>query len=230
MSYNIAIDGPSGAGKSTLARAIAKKINFIYVDTGALYRAIGLFVRNNKISPNDSDSVINSLGSVKIAMKFKDGLQHVYLNDSDVTDDIRLHEVSEYASKISAIPQVREFLTDLQRSIAANNNVIMDGRDIGSIILPNAQLKIYLTASVADRAERRYRELKERGQTVDFDKVLRDVEERDRRDMTRDVSPLKIADNAIVVDTTGFTFEQSFDKLLSVIQDNMDNMKFEAAK
>lgn len=221
MGYNIAIDGPSGAGKSTLARAAAQKLGFIYVDTGALYRTIGLYAFRNGINPQDKSAVISMLPNIKIEIEFKDGIQHVLLNGEDVSEDIRLHEVSDYTSMISTVDKVREYLLDTQRSLAGRCDVIMDGRDIGTVVLPHAQLKIYLTASAEARAERRYNELIEKGQNVTYETVLKDVVERDNRDMNRKVAPLKVADGAVIVDTTGNTFEQSLEALIKVIKESM---------
>lgn len=222
MSYKIAIDGPSGAGKSSLSRSLAAEIGFIYVDTGALYRTIGLYAYRNGIDPDDCEAVAAELPNIQSDIKFIEGKQHVFLNGEDVSEDIRIHAVSDYTSKISAIPQVRAYLLDMQRTIAEKNDVIMDGRDIGSVVLPDADLKIFLTASPESRAQRRYEELCEKGQRVDYETVLSDVIERDKRDMNRDTSPLKVADGAVVVDTSGNTFEKSFDVLLKIIRENME--------
>lgn len=217
MVYNIAIDGPSGAGKSTLARAAADKIGFIYVDTGALYRAIGLHILNNNINPENEEEVSKELPKIEIGIRFADGSQHVILNGKDVSEEIRIHKVSDYTSKVSVYPKVREFLLETQRKIAKEYNVIMDGRDIGTVVLPDAQVKIFLTASAQERAMRRYRELINRGQKVDFDTVLHDVVERDNRDMNREIAPLKPSDDAIVIDTTGNTFGKSLQILIDTI-------------
>lgn len=216
--YSIAIDGPSGAGKSTLAKMLAEKLEFLYVDTGAIYRTVGLFAKMRDVSPDDGDAVAALLPEVSVTMKYgDDGLQRMYLNDMDVTDTIRQNEISAYASKVSAIPRVRSFLLDMQRNMATENNVIMDGRDIGTVVLPHADVKIYLTAEAEDRAHRRYLELLERGQQVEQAQVLADVLERDERDVNRPVSPLKQADDAILVDTTGNTLEESFDLLYGIV-------------
>lgn len=210
--YSIAIDGPSGAGKSTLAKMLAEKLEFLYVDTGAIYRTVGLFAKMRDVSPDDAGAVAALLPEVSVTMKYgQDGLQRMYLNDGDVTDAIRQNEISAYASKVSAIPEVRSFLLDMQRNMAAENNVIMDGRDIGTVVLPHADVKIYLTAKAEDRAHRRYLELLERGQQVEEAQVLADVLERDERDMNRPVAPLRQADDAVLVDTTGNTLEESFE-------------------
>ena len=200
MSINIAIDGPSGAGKSTLSRRLAKSLGFLYVDTGALYRAVGLYMYENGILPDDEGSVVKALDNVKVEVNYADGEQAVILNGKNVSDDIRKHEISEYASKVSAMPEVRKFLFETQRSIAKRNNVIMDGRDIGTVVLSDAQIKIYLTATAEDRAKRRFNELKERGQNVNFEQIYHDVIERDERDINREIAPLRQADDALLVD------------------------------
>lgn len=224
MSINIAIDGPSGAGKSTLSRRLAKSLGFLYVDTGALYRAVGLYIYENGILPDDEGSVVKALDNVKVELKYADGEQAVILNGKNVSDDIRKHEISEYASKVSVLPEVRKFLFDTQRSIAKRNNVIMDGRDIGTVVLSDAQIKIYLTATAEDRAKRRFNELKERGQNVNFEQIYHDVIERDERDINREIAPLRQADDALLVDTTGFSFEKSYNKLLSIIKERLNEI------
>ncbi len=221
MGINIAIDGPSGAGKSTLSRKLAAKMNFIYVDTGALYRTVGLYVYRKSIDPKDADAVAAVLPEIEVSIAFIDGEQHVYLNGEDVSTDIRLHEVSQYASLTSAIPAVRQFLFETQRKLAAENNVIMDGRDIGTVVLPEAEVKIFLTASPEVRAERRYKELLERGQEVDFEQILADVIRRDEQDMNRPIAPLKPAEDSIVLDTSECTFEQSLELLYSTAKERL---------
>ncbi|MBP3481161.1 MAG: (d)CMP kinase [Clostridia bacterium] len=221
MGYNIAIDGPSGAGKSSLSRAAAEEIGFMYIDTGALYRTIGLYVYRNKISAEDESAVASALSDININIKFVDGCQHVFLNGSDVSEDIRIHEVSDYTSKVSAFACVREFLLRTQRELAEKYDVIMDGRDIGSVVLPDAELKIYLTASAEERAKRRFDELAAKGQDVKYETVLHDVIERDFRDMNRKTAPLKVADGAVVVDTTGNTFKQSLKELTDIIKEKL---------
>ena len=221
MGYNIAIDGPSGAGKSSLSRAAAEEIGFMYIDTGALYRTIGLYVYRNKISAEDESAVASARSDININIKFVDGCQHVFLNGSDVSEDIRIHEVSDYTSKVSAFACVREFLLRTQRELAEKYDVIMDGRDIGSVVLPDAELKIYLTASAEERAKRRFDELAAKGQDVKYETVLHDVIERDFRDMNRKTAPLKVADGAVVVDTTGNTFKQSLKELTDIIKEKL---------
>ena len=218
---NIAIDGPSGAGKSTLSRDLAACLGYIYVDTGALYRTVGLYVYRAGIDADDADAVTAALPDIHSDIRFIDGTQHVFLNGEDVSDDIRIHAVSDLTSKISAIPAVRSFLLDTQRALAAENNVIMDGRDIGSVVLPDADVKIFLTASPEARAQRRYKELIEKGQTVDYDTVLRDVIARDERDMNRDTAPLRVADGAVVIDTSNTGYKESLEWLKRVIEEKI---------
>ncbi|MBQ3049893.1 MAG: (d)CMP kinase [Oscillospiraceae bacterium] len=206
---SIAIDGPSGAGKSTISRLVSQKIGFIYVDTGALYRTIALYMLENGIDTADGDAVTANLGSISIETKHIDGMQRMFLNGRDVSDDIRRPELSLLASAVSAIPSVRAFLLETQRDFARKNNVIMDGRDIGTTVLPDADLKIYLTATAEDRANRRYLEQKEKGFDVDYDSILADINKRDYNDSHRAVSPLTKAPDAVLVDTTGNELEKS---------------------
>lgn len=206
--FNIAIDGPAGAGKSSIARAVSKELGFIYVDTGALYRAVGLYAIKNNIDTKDSESVTAMLSNVSVELKFSDGEQCVFLNGSDVSADIRFPEASMAASNVSAIPSVRTFLFDLQRKIASENNCIMDGRDIGTVVLPNASLKIFLTASPEARAKRRYDELVAKGTDVDYNDVLADLNERDYQDTHREIAPLKPAEDSVILDTTDLTFAE----------------------
>lgn len=217
MGYNIAIDGPSGAGKSTISKEVAKRLGFVYIDTGAIYRAVGLYTFIRSKDPENAQEVTDLLPEINIDIVYKDGTQCVILNGEDVSEKIRMHEISDYASKVSAIPAVREFLLNKQRELALNNDAIMDGRDIGTVVLPDADLKIFLTASAQARANRRYHELISRNQTVDFDKVLSDIIERDKRDTERAIAPLKVADDAIVVDTSEIDFEQSLERIINLI-------------
>ena len=223
MSFqSIAIDGPSGAGKSTLAKMVAEKLGFLYVDTGAIYRTVGLWVWKNGVDPQDAPAVTGLLDTIHIEMNYgADGLQHMVLNGEDVTADIRQHAISAYASAVSAIPQVRAFLLEMQRSLARTHNVVMDGRDIGTVVLPDADVKLFLTAAPEDRARRRYEELLERGQQADFATVLKDLEERDRNDSTRASAPLCQAEDALLVDTTGNTLDQSFELLLKTVKERL---------
>ena len=218
----IAIDGPSGAGKSSVSKALAKELGIIYVDTGALYRTIGYHIRKCNILPTDKTEVIAQLPNIKLELKYIDGTQAVFLNGENLGDLIRQPEISMYASAVSAIPEVRTFLLDTQRDIARNNDVIMDGRDIGTVILPDADIKIFLTASLENRAKRRYDELTAKGVQVNFDDVLREMKERDDNDAGREVAPAVAAADAIVVDNTGFTVEQSVNTLLNIINKRLN--------
>ncbi|MBC8535526.1 (d)CMP kinase [Feifania hominis] len=221
MPINIAIDGPSGAGKSTIAKLVAADLHFTYIDTGAIYRAIGLFARRCGADPTDGEKVTALLPRIQIALRHEDGAQRVYLNGEDVSQEIREHEISKYASSVSAIPEVRQFLLALQRDIAARQDVIMDGRDIGTVVLPHADIKIFLTASTEDRARRRFEELRQRGQSVDFDQILRDIAERDYNDSHRAVAPLRAAEDAVVIDTTGNELEKSVAIIKKTIKDRL---------
>lgn len=222
--HSIAIDGPSGAGKSTLAKRLAQELGFVYVDTGAIYRTVGLAACRRGINPADADAVEAMLPGLTITMGYgADGLQHMLLDGEDVTQEIRENEISAYASKAAALPAVRDFLLEMQRRTAREHNVIMDGRDIGTVVLPGADLKIYLTAEAKDRAERRCRELLERGQKTDFDQVLQEVIERDRRDMERETAPLRQAEDAVAADTTGLDLEESFTLLFEIIKNRLGN-------
>ncbi|MDE5671388.1 MAG: (d)CMP kinase [Eubacterium sp.] len=215
---NVAIDGPAGAGKSTIAKAAAKKLGFIYVDTGALYRAIALnAVRNDALG--DEDKLNEMLKTTDVSLDFdENGTQCVILNGEDVSSLIRTPEISMGASKVSSVPAVRAFLLDLQRNIAKNNNVIMDGRDIGSVVLPNADVKIFLFASPECRAERRYKELVEKGENVTYEDVLADVNQRDYQDSHREIAPMKPCEDSVMADTTGNTLEQSIDMIVNIIK------------
>ncbi len=219
MGINIAIDGPGGAGKSTVARAVAKQLGFIYVDTGAIYRAIGLkFVRTGKSFTNEN--IISVLPGTELSLTHIDGEQHIIIDGEDVSSLIRTQEISSAASKVSAVPEVRAFLLDLQRDIARKNNVIMDGRDVGTVILPNAEVKIFLTANVEVRARRRHRELMAKGlETPDtFERVLKEVAERDKADSERATAHLKPAEDAVLVDTSDMDFEQSVQTVINIIR------------
>ena len=217
---SIAIDGPSGAGKSTISRKAAEKFGFIYVDTGAIYRTIGLATKIRGVSLDDTAAVVALLPTLEIELKYNDaGEQHMYLDGNDVSRDIRLPEVSMLASKVSAIPAVREFLVDMQRGMAEKYDVIMDGRDIGTVILPNADLKIFLTADVRDRVRRRYEELHAKGMEKPFDEVLAEMEKRDEQDTQRAAAPLKAADDAVLLDTSGNTLEESIDEVCRLISE-----------
>lgn len=217
---SIAIDGPSGAGKSTMAKGLAQELGFLYVDTGAIYRTVGLEVFRRGADPTDEKAVSAVLPELNISMSYEaDGVQHMYLGSEDVTETIRKHEISDYASKVSAIPAVRAYLLEMQRKLARENDVIMDGRDIGTVVLPEADLKIFLTASPEDRARRRFLELQQRGQNTDFDVVLHDVIQRDRQDTQREIAPLCQAADAVLVDTTGIDLNGSKALLRRIIRE-----------
>ena len=217
---SIAIDGPSGAGKSTIARMVAGAKGFIYVDTGAIYRSVGLFALRSNVDSKDEKGVEALLPNAKIEITYgEDGAQRMILNGEDVSKDIRLPEVSLYASNVSAMPAVRAFLLDMQREFARKHNVVMDGRDIGTVVLPNAGIKIFLTATDEERALRRYTELKEKGMDVTLYDVFKDIQYRDHNDSSRKTAPLKIADDAVVVDTTGKSLEDSFDIICEIIKE-----------
>ena len=218
----IAIDGPAGAGKSTIARKLAGELGYIYVDTGALYRAIGYFCLSCGVDVKDETAVMGVLVGLHIELRFVDMEQRVFLNDQDVTAKIRTEAVSMAASAVSALPAVRSFLLDLQRDIAAQNNVVMDGRDIATVILPNADVKIFLTASPEERARRRYEELIGKGVSADYAAVLADLKKRDYDDSHREVAPLKPAEGAILVDTTGNELETSIKILSNIVKENLD--------
>lgn len=215
---NIAIDGPGGAGKSSISKAIAKKLDILYVDTGALYRTIGLFVKSKNIDPKDAEAVSAILGEISIEVKYENGAQVVYLNGVNHGDAIRTPEMSMYASHVSAIPAVRAFLLETQKQIAKTNSVIMDGRDIGTVILPNADVKIFLTASAECRAMRRYKELCERGQTVKYEDVLAEMNERDTQDSSRAIAPTKPAEDSIFVDNSDLSFDESVAVIIDIIK------------
>lgn len=221
MAVNIAIDGPAGAGKSSTAKLVAKKLGYIYVDTGALYRTVGLYSIRKGIDTKNAKKVIATLPDVKVELKFVDGAQHVFLNGEDVSEAIRTPEASMGASNVSAIPKVREFLFDLQRKIAAENDCIMDGRDIGTVVLPNADVKIFLTTSVEERANRRYKEMIEKGEEADYNDILEDIKKRDYQDSHREIAPLKQADDAIYVDNGGYNLEDGAEDLLRIIKEHL---------
>ena len=217
----VAIDGPAGAGKSTIARAAAKEIGFIYVDTGALYRAIGLYMLQNKVDICSEQAVSAELDGLEVSLEFAGGEQHVFLCGKDVSGLIRTPDVSMAASKVSAMPRVREFLFSLQKDMAKKHDVIMDGRDIGTVVLPGAQLKIFLTASPEERASRRCKEMQEKGMEADFEEVLADIKTRDYNDSHRAIAPLVPAGDAVLVDTTGDTLEGSTARLLKIIRERL---------
>lgn len=217
--YAIAIDGPAGAGKSYLAKTLASRLSYVYVDTGALYRSIGLYVFRKGLEKDDREGIISCLGGISLSLSYREDGQHVLMNGEDVSSDIRLPEISMYASAVSAIPEVRAFLIDLQRDMAQRNNVIMDGRDIGTVILPRADVKIFLTASDEVRAERRFRELCAKGVRTTLEEVLRDMQNRDQRDRTRAVAPAVPAEDAVLLDNSNLNEEQTVQAALDIIRE-----------
>lgn len=218
MGYQIAIDGPAGAGKSTIAKLVAKRKGFIYVDTGAMYRGLAIHFLNKGISPEDTEGIKKACEDAEITIGYEDGQQQIYLNGENVTGRLREETVGNMASQSSGIAEVRKKLLDLQRELARKENVVMDGRDIGTRVLPDANVKIFLTASVDTRARRRYNELLEKGEACDYEKIAEDIKERDRRDMTREQSPLRQAEDAYLVDSSDMTIDEVVDKIESVCQ------------
>lgn len=216
----VAIDGPAGAGKSTIARKVAKQLGFIYVDTGMLYRAVGLTVLRHGVSLQDADGIVRLLPEISIALIFQDGEQRTMLGDEDVTEKLWTPEVSMAASTVSALPQVRKFLLDLQRGLAEEQSVIMDGRDIGTVVLPDAQVKIFLTASAGERAKRRYEELLQKGEQVSYEEVLEQLMQRDQQDSIRKEAPLKQAQDAYFLDTSKIGLEESVEAVIQLIEQN----------
>ena len=220
--FKIAIDGPSGAGKSSVAKALSKKMGIVYVDTGALYRTVGYYIRSVGANPKSADEVTPHLKDINIEVKYENGTQCVYLNGENLGDKIREPEISMYASAVSAIPAVRSFLLETQKSVARANNVVMDGRDIGTVILPDAEVKIFLTASVECRAMRRVLELKEKGMEAEYKDVLAEMIERDNNDKNRDVAPAVAADDAVVLDNSELTMEQTLEKIIEIAKTRID--------
>ena len=219
--YSVAIDGPAGAGKSTMARRAAAELNFVYVDTGAIYRTVAYAVAEHSIRPDETEKIDALLPKLDLKLAWKDGVQHMYLDGRDVSTKIRLPEVSAMASKVSALPPVRAFLLDTQRNVAKTNSVIMDGRDIGTVVLPDADIKIYLSASAQVRAKRRFLELQEQGRRDTYEEVLQDMIERDYRDMHREIAPLKQAEDAVLLDTSELSLEESIEALLIIIRERL---------
>ncbi len=215
----IAIDGPSGAGKSSVAKLLSKKLGLVYVDTGALYRTIGLYVYNKGIDKSENDKIIGCLPEIDLKLTFENESQHVLLNGVDVGDTIRTQTIAAYASAVSAIPEVRAFLLDTQRSIAKENSIIMDGRDIGTVIFPNAEVKVFLTANDVSRAERRLAEFKEKGEDTTLEKVLAQMQERDKNDSTRATAPAIPADDAVILDNSGLDLEGTAGAILEIIKE-----------
>lgn len=218
MIYNIAIDGPAGAGKSTIARRVARELSFIYVDTGAMYRAMALYLLRRKVNRDDTEQIGNICQDAEISIEYQNGEQIVLLNGENVNSYLRTEEVGNMASVSSAVPRVREKLLSLQRKLAKDMSVVMDGRDIGTTILPDADVKIYLTASSLTRARRRYLELQEKGTVCNLDDIQKDIEERDQRDMSREISPLRQAEDAVLVDSSNLTIQQVVDRILQIFR------------
>ncbi|MCR5195790.1 MAG: (d)CMP kinase [Pseudobutyrivibrio sp.] len=216
MAFNVAIDGPAGAGKSTIAKAVAKKMGYVYVDTGAMYRAMGLYFLRSNIASTDEEKIASVVDDINVSIKYEDGMQHVILNGEDVTGLIRTEEVGNMASASSVYGPVRSKLVALQQELAKTTDVIMDGRDIGTVVLPNADVKVFLTASVECRAKRRYDELVAKGEKPDFDKIAKDIEERDYRDSHREISPLKQAEDAVLVDSSDMTIDEVVNKIIDL--------------
>ena len=208
MGYNVAIDGPTGAGKSTIAKLVAKEKGYIYVDTGAMYRGLAIHFLDKGIQPQETEKVIEACKDAEVTIAYEDAVQHVYLNGKDISSRLRNEEVGNMASVTSALPEVRKKLLELQQNLAKTQNVIMDGRDIGTCVLPHADVKVYLTASVETRAKRRYQELQEKGEDCNLEEIAHDIEERDRRDMTREIAPLKQAEDAVLVDSSDMTIAE----------------------
>ena len=217
-NFSIAIDGPAGAGKSTIAKAAAKELGFVYVDTGAIYRTVGLAACRNGYAADDREKVIAMLPTLEIDMRYVDGVQRMFLNAEDVSDEIRTPIASHYASNVAAMAEVRAFLMEMQRHMARQYNVLMDGRDIGTVVLPDAQLKIFLTASAEERARRRYAQLVEKGTEQSYDEVLAEIVERDKRDSEREAAPLKQAEDAVLLDTSDLSEAESIRAVIALVE------------
>lgn len=222
MGCNIAIDGPAGAGKSTIAKRVAKELSFIYVDTGAMYRAVALYLLRNEIDGTDAEAVAGNCQSAEVSIQYENGEQVVILNGENVNQYIRTEEVGNMASKTSANPAVRAHLLNLQRNLAAKNDVVMDGRDIGTVVLPDAQVKIYLTASVETRAKRRYDEYLAKDESADLEEIKKDIEKRDHQDMTREISPLRQAEDAVLVDSSFMNIDEVVAAILGIYKDKVE--------
>ena len=216
-TIQIAIDGPSGAGKSTMARLLAQQLRFVYVDTGAMYRAVGLFAQRAGVEEEEIVAILPMLNEIQIDIQYVDGNQRIFLGGEDVSEAVRTEKSGRYASAVSALPAVRQFLLGLQRRLAENQNVIMDGRDIGTVILPQAQVKIFLTASPEERARRRFAELRQKGQPADYDQVYQDLLERDQRDSRRTAAPLRPAEDAVTLDATAYSLEETLERMKQII-------------
>ena len=214
----IAIDGPAGAGKSSIAKLVAKKLSFVYVDTGAMFRTVAYYFLSQGKDPSDAEMVTEECENISISIEYKDGAQHIFLDGTDVSTEIRQEEVGKNASVVAKNQAVRNRLLALQRQMAEKQDVIMDGRDIGTVVLPDAQVKIYLTASAAVRAERRYKELIEKGETCDLKKIEEDIIARDEQDMNREIAPLKQAEDAVLVDSSYMTIEEVVDKIIEIVE------------
>lgn len=208
MGYNVAIDGPAGAGKSTIAKRVAKEKGYIYVDTGAMYRALAVYFLDQNIDSSDTEKIASACENADVKIQYEDGEQQVYLNGENITSRLRKEEVGNMASKVSAVPEVRAHLLNLQKELARTKDVVMDGRDIGTCVLPEADVKIFLTASVETRALRRYKELEEKGVSCNLEEIKRDIKERDERDCTRKIAPLKQAEDAVLIDSSEMTIEE----------------------
>lgn len=221
MAFNIAIDGPAGAGKSTIAKRVAQELSYIYVDTGAMYRAMALYFLRAGIAPEDEAGITESCKEITVTLSNEGGEQKVFLNGENVNGFIRTEEVGKMTSAVSVYAPVREKLTQLQREMAARTDLIMDGRDIGTCVLPEAQVKIYLTASVETRGRRRYLELREKGAACSLEKICRDIEKRDHQDMTREISPLKQAEDAILVDSSEMGIEEVVERILNIVKEKL---------
>ncbi len=221
MNYRIALDGPSGAGKSTIAKRLSAELGFVYVDTGAMYRTVGLYCLQNNVDINDEAAVGAILGNINIELKYIDGEQRILLNGTDVSKDIRLNEVSMAASKTSAYKAVRAFLLDAQRNVAKTQSVIMDGRDIGTVVLPDAEIKIFIVGDATVRAKRRHKELQEKGQNISLQEVLEDIITRDHNDTNRAEAPLKQAKDAVLLDTTYKNFDEAYEAVLDIVKSKM---------
>lgn len=220
--YSIAIDGPSGSGKSSVAKAVASRLGFLYVDTGAIYRTVGVFAKRNNIDPHDEETLGKNLDKIDIELKWVDGTQHVFLSGEDVSEEIRTPEMSMYASAVSALGKVRAFLLQMQRDFAKENNVIMDGRDIGTVVLPDADVKIFMFASSEARAKRRYNELVAKGEEVTYEEVLEDMLLRDKNDSSRTLAPCKPAEDAIMLDNSDMSLDVNIEKVLEIINEKIN--------
>lgn len=225
MGINVALDGPSGAGKSSIAKSVAAKMKYVYVDTGALYRSIAYYVISKSVDTGNEEQIYSLLNEIDLKLVYKDGSQHVMLNGEDISEKIRTPEISMGAAAVSAFSKVREFLFDLQQNIAKENDIIMDGRDIGTVILPNADVKIFLTATAQERANRRFKELSEKGDKSTYEEVLRDIEQRDYEDINREIAPLKKAEDAVEVDSTNMSFQEVVDEIYRIINEKTSKKK-----